>query len=451
MGMKKFPEEPTGGTETSDETKARLAKVEEFKTVNSTGYVELLMAMSEEVSFSIVDEAKTEELPGGDLAKAWKGLMDTFEPSTASTKVILKKQFYASKLSDAEKDPEEWITELELLRQRLKSLKVTVEDEDLVIHILNNLPKEYDSLVEAIEEDLNKGADEEVTVKRVRERVRARFRRMQLRQKESDGDELALLASGKKFKGRCGQCGKLGHKKENCWENPKNKKTKEEKSVKEERFCNFCKKKGHTEPYCNKKKKEEREKKDKKGKQETEESEMALMAHGEEGQVTSGDVWIADSGASMHATNSIAGMFDIVPCEIKITIGDGTGLRATHKGKKELRVIQPNNKVVSLTIKEVYYIPSLHCNLFSITSALSSGAKLVNDGLHLVLSKQNSKIVFDQVIKSSTGYLIGVKVKAQEDMAMVAIGKEEKNRGKETPPTARTSKPCLHFGNSQAV
>jgi gag-polypeptide of LTR copia-type len=178
-------------------------------------------------SFAIVDEAKTDEFPGGDLSKAWKAPLDTFEPSTAATKDMLKKQFYLNKLSDAGRDPDEWITELEILRQRLKSLKVNVDDEDLVIHILNNLPKEYDSLVESIEENLNKGADEEVTVKRVRERVRARFRRMALRHSDPDTQEdVALLASGKKVKTRCGQCGKIGHKKEDCWDNPKNKKSK---------------------------------------------------------------------------------------------------------------------------------------------------------------------------------------------------------------------------------
>jgi gag-polypeptide of LTR copia-type len=171
-GTLKMPPEPYDGTvESTEETKARLAKEDEVKNKNNIGYMELLMAMTEEISFAIVDEAKTDEFPQGDLAKAWKALLDTFEPSTAATKVMLKKQFYSNKLSDAERDPDEWITELELLRQRLKSLKVNVDDEDLVIHILNNLPKEYDSLVESIEEDLNKGADDEVTVKRVRERV----------------------------------------------------------------------------------------------------------------------------------------------------------------------------------------------------------------------------------------------------------------------------------------
>jgi gag-polypeptide of LTR copia-type len=63
----------------------------------------------------------------------------------------------------------------------LRFLKVTVDGEDLVIHILNNLPKQYDFLVEAVEKDLNEGANEEVDVKLVRTRARARFRIIQLR------------------------------------------------------------------------------------------------------------------------------------------------------------------------------------------------------------------------------------------------------------------------------
>jgi ElaB/YqjD/DUF883 family membrane-anchored ribosome-binding protein len=59
-----------------------------------------------------------------------------------------------------------------------------------VIYILNNLSKEYNSLIESIEKYLNKGADEEeVTVKRVRERVKERFKRMAMHQSDPDGQE----------------------------------------------------------------------------------------------------------------------------------------------------------------------------------------------------------------------------------------------------------------------
>ena len=119
-------------------------------------------------------------------------------------------------------------------------------------------------------------------------------------------------------------------------------------------------------------------------------------------------------------------MFEVSPCNVKITIGDGNDLKATHKGKKKLMVIQPDNRAIPITIQDVYYVPGLHCNLFSITSALSGGAKLGNEGLHLTLSKKNSKIIFDQVIKNSTGYVVGIKTKKLEEMALSAVTSKPK-------------------------
>ena len=49
----------------------------------------------------------------------------------------------------------------------LKTLKVKFEDEAFVMQLINNLPMEYNSLVEAIEEDMNKGLENKVTVKKV--------------------------------------------------------------------------------------------------------------------------------------------------------------------------------------------------------------------------------------------------------------------------------------------
>jgi hypothetical protein len=49
----------------------------------------------------------------------------------------------------------------------LKSLRVNIEDEDFMMQLINNLLMEYDSLVEAVKEDMNKGLEDQVTVKRV--------------------------------------------------------------------------------------------------------------------------------------------------------------------------------------------------------------------------------------------------------------------------------------------
>jgi hypothetical protein len=60
-----------------------------------------------------------------------------------------------------------WITEQELLRKQLKSLNVNIENDDFVMQLINNLPMEYDSPVEATEEDMNKGLEDQVTEKKI--------------------------------------------------------------------------------------------------------------------------------------------------------------------------------------------------------------------------------------------------------------------------------------------
>ncbi len=44
--------------------------------------------------------------------------------------------------------------EMELKRRRLKTLGAVIEDDDLILHILNCLPREYETVVELCQEDL---------------------------------------------------------------------------------------------------------------------------------------------------------------------------------------------------------------------------------------------------------------------------------------------------------
>ena len=73
---------------------------------------------------------------------------------------------------------------------------MNIEDEDFVMQVINMHPMEYDLLVEAIEENMNKGLEDQVSVKRVQERIRSRFRRMTMRSDEgsSPKNESALVA-----------------------------------------------------------------------------------------------------------------------------------------------------------------------------------------------------------------------------------------------------------------
>ena len=48
-------------------------------------------------------------------------------------------QFTSSRLKKNHQDPDPWISELELMRIRLKKMGLNIDDEYLMMHIINNL------------------------------------------------------------------------------------------------------------------------------------------------------------------------------------------------------------------------------------------------------------------------------------------------------------------------
>ena len=128
-------------------------------------YNYLILSCQEDIAFGIVDESVSETFPDGDARVAWTNLKNRFEPNTGAAKVQLKQEFHQLKLASADEDPDPWLTNLELKRRRLKTLGATIEDDDMILHILNNLPKEYETVVELCEEDLSRGKVNLQTVK----------------------------------------------------------------------------------------------------------------------------------------------------------------------------------------------------------------------------------------------------------------------------------------------
>ena len=93
-----------------------------------------------------------------------------------------------------------------------------MEDDDMILHILNSLPKEYETVVELCEEDLTRGNINLLTVK---ERIRARYKR--IIKANSDEQEVVALMAKTQFKKACTVCGKIGHKGADCFTLEKNK------------------------------------------------------------------------------------------------------------------------------------------------------------------------------------------------------------------------------------
>ena len=221
---------------------------EEELLKNAHAYNDLILSMVEETSFSIVDESVSEILPEGDSAMAWEKLEKRYESRTSATKVQLLKNFSSSKLKSEKKDPGAWISELEIIRSRLKKMDYQIEDKYMIIHILNNLPASYDNLVDNLEDRIDAYIDP-LTVDLIREKLQSKYEKIKI--KTTDGDEYdsedeenesALAGFSKGFKARCYNCGEFGHKGSEC----PNKKAPTKFMGK----CFHCGKIGHKKADC---------------------------------------------------------------------------------------------------------------------------------------------------------------------------------------------------------
>ena len=98
---------------------------------------------------------------------------------------------------------------------------VPIQEEDLILHILNNLPKMYETTAEICEDELSKGT---LTLLSLKERLRTKYRRT----KKTDSAKMSSVALlTKQFKGMCNVCGKVGHKGPDCFTLETNKDKKE--------------------------------------------------------------------------------------------------------------------------------------------------------------------------------------------------------------------------------
>ena len=126
-----------------------------IEKLNDEAHDDLITSIENKIAFSKVSQAKTETLPNGCAQTAWKNLMNKYKPKTVQSKAEKKLEFAQSKLTDWTKDPDEWLDELERIRTDLELMKSNISNKDFKIHVLNNLPKEYESIIEKLIPDIS--------------------------------------------------------------------------------------------------------------------------------------------------------------------------------------------------------------------------------------------------------------------------------------------------------
>ena len=123
--------------------------------LNKTSYKEPIILQEYTICFQITEESKTKENKYGDTRQEWIKISRKIDPTTEVSKTRIRKKLSKSDLDDVTRDPEDWITKLELLRGSLKKMVVIVYCVEMMTHIMSNLPEEYKKIVENLEDEVD--------------------------------------------------------------------------------------------------------------------------------------------------------------------------------------------------------------------------------------------------------------------------------------------------------
>jgi len=123
--------------------------------MNTRAHADLLQCCTQDiVSFGIVDMAKDKDLMNCNTALAWKRLSEKFTGRNNAKKMKLIKQLNESRMKKNE-DPDVWIMNMQHLRQRIAECGKTIDNNELIMHILYHLPSEYDYINDQYLKDLD--------------------------------------------------------------------------------------------------------------------------------------------------------------------------------------------------------------------------------------------------------------------------------------------------------
>ena len=230
-------------------------KILALQDLNKLAYRDIILSIDHKtkegkIAFKIVKNTKSKEYPDGNSTEAWSRLVRKYSPKTTPSLLKYKREFENSKLK-AGTDPEEWIGDLEGICTEIEAIDASaaISEKDLMVKVINNLPEEYDVVVDGLENKLSLSGDESLTVEKMRDKLNDRYQRILDHKEEDKGKgpvihDVALATYMKQFKGNCRHCGKIGHKKFECPDNPQ----KKANNVK----CWYCGEIGHRCDNCKK-------------------------------------------------------------------------------------------------------------------------------------------------------------------------------------------------------
>lgn len=404
-GKEKIPTDSEVLNPTSDADKEMLR----ICKANKNAYAYLMLSCTDDTSFSAIDEARTTDLMEGDASLAWQNLLDLYKPKDQTTEVKLLTEFQELGMKANEK-PNTYFSEVEYLQGQLKEVKYNLTDNQIIAQLITTLPKIYQDYLPVLNKQM-KDTTNPLTLKELKGLLHTAYKAKNKNTTKNDNIDTAFIATGggfkKQFKGQCSKCGRWGHKATECKSDTMN-------GFKGK--CNYCNIARHKEEDCQKKKRD-MEQNNGNSSYNNNNRNNNNMKHTQYNyafmttnmDISTKDFWIADTGASAHITNNNKYMFNIQKIKKSeyITVGNGENLQVEKTGDIQVKCKQPNGDKVTQNIK---YIPKMMVNLFSLTRAMTDGAKLTSNDKYIGIQKSGSTLWFNHSIeKCEEEMLVGAK------------------------------------------
>ena len=137
------------------------------------------------------------------------------------------------------------------------------------------------------------------------------------------------------------------------------------------------------------------------------------------------NIFIGDSAATSHMTSRKLGVYDLVPINCSVMIGNGKSISCTHKGRLDV-ICKHKDGSMARETWEVKIVPEFNHDLFSFTKAMKDGWQMngrwKEGGLMIELFKTTrASMKFDRMIPSGSSWLMGIKVHRVYDEAHAAM------------------------------
>lgn len=289
---------------------------------------------------------------------AWHSLKEFYQKDSAGNRVFLMRSIMQQKASESD-NIEQHVSKMKDLFQRLLALGEEIKpDFFMAATLMGSLPDSYDNLITALEAR----KEEELKPSYVQSKIIDEYKRRSARGECSSDPERMLKVSNYSKK-----------------------------------YCNYCRKRGHTVDECFKKAKKNEKNAPAAASAAAnllqEQSNNEFLFYGNSAH----HEWIVDSGASRHFSGQKSKFIALDQnFRAQIVLADGKTLLATGIGTVRERLINDANEINSVTITDVLYVPGMRDNFISVKQLANRGfAANFTAGKCLILQGQYNVAVAD--------------------------------------------------------